>query len=212
VLNECEGFREGGRDLLPFSRCAVVLHDRARPDGLRLMGEGLTRSAGGSGRLPWLGPTWARRIVGLLALGVAISNADWRERVGEAGGERSLSSVAVSISSPAGGGRTIVSAAVERLRVGGDGRDSQSLLVAVWGPPQLAHRGGEEEQQPGVALRLPLPGQVGLVHRCDARVWLREQMGQTGSMEGHLGATWPKTPAVFTLRVPIGGACPLNRP
>jgi len=40
----------------------------------------------------------------LLALGVAISNADWRERVGEGGGETSWSSVAVSISSPAGGG------------------------------------------------------------------------------------------------------------
>ena len=63
----------------------------------------------------------------LLALGVAISNADWREWVGEAGGERSLSSVAVSISSPMGGGRTIVSAAAEPLKVGGDGRDSQSL-------------------------------------------------------------------------------------
>jgi len=91
------------------------------------MGEGLTGSTGGSGRLLWLGPTRARRIVVLLALGVAISNADGRERVGEAAGKRSLSSVAVSISSPTGGGRTIVSALVERLRVGGDGRDSQSL-------------------------------------------------------------------------------------
>jgi len=91
------------------------------------MGEGLTGSAGGSGRLPWLGPTGAGRIVVLLALGVAISNADWRERVGEAAGERSLSLVAVSISSPAGGGRTLVSAAAERLGVGRDGRDSQSL-------------------------------------------------------------------------------------
>ena len=63
----------------------------------------------------------------LLALGVAISNADWRERVGEAGGERSFSSVAVSISSLAGGGRTMVSAAVERLIGGGDGWESQSL-------------------------------------------------------------------------------------
>jgi len=91
------------------------------------MGEGLTGSAGGSGRLPWLGPKGAGSIVVLLALGVAISNADWRERVGEAGGERSLSSAAVSISSPAGGGRTIVSAAAERLRGSGDGRESQSL-------------------------------------------------------------------------------------
>ena len=39
---------------------------------------------------------------------------------------------------------------------------------------------------------LPPPGQVGLGHRCMARVWLREQIGQTGSMEGHLGATCPK--------------------
>jgi len=91
------------------------------------MGEGLTGSAGGSGRLPWVGPRGAGSIVVLRALGVAISNADWREQVGEAGGGRSLSSVAVSISSPTGGGRTIVSASVERLRGGGDGRDSQSL-------------------------------------------------------------------------------------
>jgi len=62
----------------------------------------------------------------------------------------------------------------------------------VWDPPQLTHRGGAEEQHPGVALRLPLPGQVGFGHRCIARVWLREQMGQTGSVAGHLGATWPK--------------------
>jgi len=62
----------------------------------------------------------------------------------------------------------------------------------VWAPPQFAHRRGEEEQQPGVALRLPPPGHVGLGHRCMARVWLREQMGHTGSTEGHLGATCPK--------------------
>jgi len=61
----------------------------------------------------------------------------------------------------------------------------------VWAPPQLAQRGGEEEQQSGAALRLPPPGQVGLGHRCIARVWFREQMGQTGEAEGHLGATWP---------------------
>ena len=52
-------------------------------------------------------------------------------------------------------------------------------------------RGGEEEQQPGTALKLPLPGHVGLGHRWIALVWLREQMGQMGSDEGHLGATWP---------------------
>ena len=156
------------------------------------MGEGLTGSAGGSGRLPWVGPSGAGRIVVLLALGVGISNADWRERVGEVGGERSLTSVAVSISSPAGGGRTIVSAAAKRTRLAGDGRDSQSQRVAVWGLPQLTDRGGEEEQQPGVALRLAPPGQVGFGQRCDARVWVREQMGQTGPAVEHLGATWPK--------------------
>ena len=67
------------------------------------MGEGLAGSTRGRSRLPCAGPTGAGRIVELLALGVAISNADWRERVGEAGGERSSSSLAVSISSPAGG-------------------------------------------------------------------------------------------------------------
>jgi len=91
------------------------------------MGEGLAGSTGGRSLLPCEGPIGAGRIVELLALGVAIWNADWRERVGEAGGERSSSSLAVSISSPAGGGGTIVSATVERLRVGGDGRESQSL-------------------------------------------------------------------------------------
>jgi len=91
------------------------------------MGEGLTGSTGGSDRLPWAGPTGAGSILELLALGVAISNADWRERVGEAGGKRSLSSAAVSIASPTGSGRTIVSAAVERLGGGGTGRESQSL-------------------------------------------------------------------------------------
>jgi len=155
------------------------------------MGEGLTGSTGGSDRLPWLGPKGAGSIVVLLALGVAISNADWRERVGEGGGETTLSSVSVSISSPAGSGGTISVAAVERLRGGGDGRLSQSLCVAVCSAPQLTQRGREEEQQPGTALELPPPGQVGLGHRCMARVWLREQMGQTGSVEGHLGATWP---------------------
>jgi len=126
-LNEGEGFRRGRGDLLTAPRWLVVLHYRARPEGVLLIGEGLAGSAGGSERLPCGGPIGAGSIVELLALGVAISNADWRERVGEAGGERSSSSAAVSISSPTGGGGTIVSAAVERLRVGGDGRESQSL-------------------------------------------------------------------------------------
>ena len=61
----------------------------------------------------------------------------------------------------------------------------------MWVPTQLVHRGGEEEQQLGVALRLPPLGQVGLGHRCTARVWLREQKGQKGEEEGHLGVSWP---------------------
>ena len=141
--------------------------------------------------MPGAGLTEAGSIVVLLALGVAISNADWRERVGEGGGETPLSSVPVSISSPVGGGGTISVATVERLRGAGVGRLSQALSVAVWPAPQLTQRGGEEEQQPGTTLELPFPGQVGLGQRCMARAWLREQMGQTGSVEGHLGATWP---------------------
>ena len=109
----------------------------------------------------------------------------------EGRGEISLSLVAVSISSPIGGCGTTSVATVERLRGGGHGRLWQSLLVAVWSAPQLTERGGKEEQQAGTALTLPFPGHVGLGHRCMARVWLREQMGQTGSVEGHLGATWP---------------------
>jgi len=77
--------------------------------------------------VPGAGLTEAGSIVVLLALGVAISNADWRERVDEGGGETSQSSEAVSISSPAGGGRTISSVADERLKGGGVGRESQSL-------------------------------------------------------------------------------------
>jgi len=95
------------------------------------MAEGLTGSAGRSGRLLWLGPKGAGSIVVLLALGVAISNADWRERVGEGGGETTLSSVSVSISSPVRGRGMISVAAVERLRGGGDGWLSQSLWVVV---------------------------------------------------------------------------------
>ena len=51
--------------------------------------------------------------------------------MGEGRGETPLSSVAVSISSPVRGGGTTSVATVERLRGGGDGRLSQSLLVAV---------------------------------------------------------------------------------
>jgi len=52
--------------------------------------------------VPGMGLTEAGSIVVLLALGVAILDADWRERVGEAGGETSQSWVAVSISSRKG--------------------------------------------------------------------------------------------------------------
>jgi len=133
-------------------------------------------STGGSCPEPGACLTEAGSIVVLLALGVAISNADWTERVGEGGGETSRSSVAVSIASPVGGGGTTSVARVERLRGGGDRRLSQSLFVAVWSPPQLTQRGGEEVQQPGAALRLPPPGQVGLGQRCMAQVWLRGQI------------------------------------
>jgi len=47
--------------------------------------------------VPCVGLTEAGSIVALLALGVAISNADWREWVGEGGGEWSWTSAAVSI-------------------------------------------------------------------------------------------------------------------
>jgi len=64
--------------------------------------------------VPGIGLTEAGSIVVLLALGVAISNADWREWAGERGGETSWSSVAMSISSPVGGGGTTSAATVER--------------------------------------------------------------------------------------------------
>jgi len=76
----------------------------------------------------WCGPYRGRKYLVILAVGVAILNADWRERVGEGGGEKSRSSVAISISSPLGGGGTISVATVERLRGGGDGWLSQSLI------------------------------------------------------------------------------------
>jgi len=91
------------------------------------MGEGLASSAGGSNRLPCGRPKGAGSIVELLALGVAISKVDWKERVGEARGERSSSSAAMFIALPEGGRRTRASATEERLRVGRAGRESQSL-------------------------------------------------------------------------------------
>ena len=98
--------------------------DRNKPVTI---GEGLSGSTGGSSPEPCAGLTGAGSIVVLLALGVAIWNADWRERVSEGGGDTFRSSVAVSIASPVCGGRKTSSAAVERLRGGGDGRESQSL-------------------------------------------------------------------------------------
>jgi len=127
VLNVCEGLRGGGRGLLTTTRGKVVLHYWAKPDGFLLIGEGLWGSRGGSRPAPGAGLTEAGRIVALVALGVAISNADRRERVGEGGGEMSRSSAAVTISSPAAGGRTTSSAADGHLRGGGVGRESQSL-------------------------------------------------------------------------------------
>ena len=64
--------------------------------------------------------------------------------------------------------------------------------------PRRSWRGAVvvEEQHPGVALRLPFPGQVGMGHRWAAGMWLREQMWQTRSGEGHLAAMWPK-PQLF---------------
>ena len=73
---------------------------------LLLMGEGLDGSAGGSAPEPWTGLTKAGSIIVPLTLGLAISNADWREWVGEGGGPWSSSLAAVSISSPAGGAGT----------------------------------------------------------------------------------------------------------
>jgi len=55
--------------------------------------------------VPGIGLTEAGSIVVLLAVGVPISNVDWKERVGEGEGETSRSSVGVSISSPIGGGQ-----------------------------------------------------------------------------------------------------------
>ena len=81
--------------------------------------------------MPCVGLTEAGSMVVLLALGVAISNADWRKRVGEGGGEWSWTSAALSISSPTGGGGTSSAARAERLRVGGTGRLSQSLCTAA---------------------------------------------------------------------------------
>ena len=62
----------------------------------------------------------------LRARGVAISNACWREQVGEAGACWTTPSVAVSIASSADGGATSASGG-ERVRVGGTGCSVLSL-------------------------------------------------------------------------------------
>ena len=62
----------------------------------------------------------------------------------------------------------------------GAGGLGQSLKRAAWSPPQLAQRDGQVEEEPGVALRLPLLGHVGFGHRWFEREWLREQSGHTG--------------------------------
>ena len=74
-----------------------------------------------------MGLTEVGRMVDLLALGVAISNADWREQVGEGGGDAMSSLAAGSISSPVRGGCGTSTAVVERPKVGGPGRLPQSL-------------------------------------------------------------------------------------
>jgi len=62
----------------------------------------------------------------LRARGVGISNACWREPVGEVGACWTTPSVAVSIASSADGGMISASGG-ERLRVRGTGRSLQSL-------------------------------------------------------------------------------------
>ena len=84
--------------------------------------------------------------------------------MGEAGGDVSASSLAVSISSPAHCGGSIVEVGTEGGRAGGARRVAQCLNKGVCSSPQLTQRGGEEEQQRGVSIRLPPLGKVGLGH------------------------------------------------
>jgi len=78
------------------------------------------------------------------------------------------------------------------VRVEGASQVGQSLQRAVCCLPQLTQPAGEEEQQPGVALRLPLLGQVGFGQRGFEWEWLREQSGHTGSAVGQRGTRCPK--------------------
>jgi len=137
----------------------------ARPGFCLGSGKGLVASAGGGAPALCVGLGGARIIVILLACGVSASQADRSGRVGEGAGDRFSLSVAVSISSPVGGGCNTFGDGAERLIVGGAGQLGPSFNRAVCSAPQLTQRDGEEEQQPGVALRLPPLEQVGFGHR-----------------------------------------------
>jgi len=155
-------------------------------------GEVLAASTGGGPSELWGRLGRAGIIVVLLARGVTVSQALRSERVGEAGGDWSTLSVALSIALPMGCGDMFSGGGAEHLRVGGAGPLGQCLKSAVCSPPQLTQRDGEEEQQPGLGLRLQLLGQVGLGHEWFERVWSREQSGHTRADVGQLGATWLK--------------------
>ena len=117
--------------------------------------------------------------------GVSASKALWSEQMGEAEGDGSPSSLAVSILSLAGGRGSFLEEGAERSRGGGAGQLVQSLNMAVCSSSQWTQRGAEEEQPLGVAFRLPLLGLLELGHLWFERVWLSGQIGQTGSDDGH---------------------------
>ena len=131
-------------------------------------------------------------IVVLHARGVSASKARWGERGGEEGAGGLSSSVAVSISWLRGGAGVFSGGGAERHRAGEGRWLGQSLNRAGCSPPRLVQWDGEEQQQPGVALRLPPLGQVGFGHWWFEREWLREHSGHTVSSKGQQGATWPK--------------------
>jgi len=92
---------------------------------VRGAGEGLLGSRGRRPLLSVEGLCGARIVYDVQARGVTISNACWRERVGEAWPCWTTPSVAVSIASSTAGGKILASGG-ERLRVGGTGRSGQS--------------------------------------------------------------------------------------
>jgi len=141
----------------------------------------------------WVGFGEAGFIVVVLARGVSTSKARWSQRGGEERAGGVSSSVAVSISWLRGGAGLFTGGGAERQRAGGGRRLRQSLNRAVCSPPQLVQWDWEQQQQPGVALRLPPLGQVGFGHWWFEREWLREYSGYTGSTEAQRGATWPKS-------------------